>query len=594
MHKLLRRFLDVCNAIEYAHGRGVLHRDIKPGNVIVGRHGETLVVDWGLAKVQGRTDADSSDERPLMPSSASGSAETLPGSALGTPAYMSPEQARGDLEHLGPQSDVYSLGATLYCLLTGRPPVENDDFGAVLRAVQRGEFPPPRQLDPALDQALEAICLKAMALKPEDRYSSPGARRGRGAVDGRRAGDRLERAGLPPGAAVGAAKSHGGGGRGRGAGSRRGRAGGRRGCPDAGQRPVALANQATPALDDTRKAQAETQAALRQSEESRKQAEAVSAFLVQAFRSPDPSRDGRQVKVVRGVGQGQRAARQGVHGIPGDPGDAAGRPGPDLPAAWACSTGPSVCTRRPAPYMEAALGPDHPQTLASRNNLANAYMSAGRTSEAIALHEATLKLFESKLGPDHPETLQCRNDLAVDYWFAGQNAKAIAMHEETLKLRESKLGPDHPDTLQSRQNLAIAYSTGRMSEAIAMFKEVLRLQEKKLGPDHPHTLESRNDLAGAYREAGRLSEATALDEETLKLRESRLGPDHPETTQQSRQPGPRLLRTPAGCPRRSRWTKETLKLRESKLGPDHPDTLISRINLADAYRDAGRIERRSR
>ena len=103
LRKLLRRFLDVCNAIEYAHSRGVLHRDIKPGNVIVGRHGETLVVDWGLAKARGGPTPRSSDERPLVPSSASGSAETLPGSALGTPAYMSPEQARGDLEHLGPR-----------------------------------------------------------------------------------------------------------------------------------------------------------------------------------------------------------------------------------------------------------------------------------------------------------------------------------------------------------------------------------------------------------------------------------------------------------------------------------------------------------
>src|SRR5437588_4407658 len=142
LRKLLRRFLDVCNAIEYAHARGVLHRDLKPGNIIVGKHGETLVVDWGLAKATGRSEPGM-DERPLMPSSASGSAETLPGSALGTPAYMSPEQARGDLEHLGPRSDVYSLGATLYCLLTGRPPVEDDDVGVVLRAVQRGEFPPP-------------------------------------------------------------------------------------------------------------------------------------------------------------------------------------------------------------------------------------------------------------------------------------------------------------------------------------------------------------------------------------------------------------------------------------------------------------------
>jgi serine/threonine-protein kinase len=169
---LLRRFLDVCNAIGYAHSRGVLHRDIKPGNIIVGKHGETLVVDWGLAKATGRAEPGAG-ERTLVPSSASGSAETLPGSALGTPTYMSPEQAAGDLERLGPRSDVYSLGATLYCLLTGQPPQEGDDFGELLRRVQRGDHPRPRQLDPSIDPALEAVCLKAMALNPEDRYAGP-------------------------------------------------------------------------------------------------------------------------------------------------------------------------------------------------------------------------------------------------------------------------------------------------------------------------------------------------------------------------------------------------------------------------------------
>jgi serine/threonine-protein kinase len=107
-----------------------------------------------------------------MPSSASGSAETLPGTALGTPAYMSPEQAAGELDRLGPRSDVYSLGATLYCLLTGKPPQEGDDIGEVLRKVQRGEFSPPRQIDPSIDPALEAVCNKAMATEPEDRYGS--------------------------------------------------------------------------------------------------------------------------------------------------------------------------------------------------------------------------------------------------------------------------------------------------------------------------------------------------------------------------------------------------------------------------------------
>ena len=85
---------------------------------------------------------------------------------------MSPEQAAGDLEHLGPRSDVYSLGATLYCILTGRPPFETEEVGNVLQKVQRGDFSPPRQLDPSLDKSLEAICLKAMATKPDDRYAS--------------------------------------------------------------------------------------------------------------------------------------------------------------------------------------------------------------------------------------------------------------------------------------------------------------------------------------------------------------------------------------------------------------------------------------
>jgi serine/threonine-protein kinase len=176
LRKILRRFIDVCNVIDYAHERGVLHRDIKPGNIILGKHGETLVVDWGLAKPLGRTEPGTeSDERTLVPSAASGSAETLAGSALGTPAYMSPEQAAGDLQRVGRRSDVYSLGATLYSLLTGAPPFRGDSAVAMLQAVQKSEFRPPRKLDPTIDRALEAVCLRAMAPRPEDRYSSPRA-----------------------------------------------------------------------------------------------------------------------------------------------------------------------------------------------------------------------------------------------------------------------------------------------------------------------------------------------------------------------------------------------------------------------------------
>jgi serine/threonine-protein kinase len=135
MRKLLRRFVDACNALDYAHSRGVIHRDIKPANIILGKHGETLVVDWGLAKDIGRVDP-SVGEQTIAPSS-SGSWETLPGSALRSPAYTSPEQACGDLERLGPRSDVFSLGSTLYCLLTGRPPFENEDVGEIPLAAAR-------------------------------------------------------------------------------------------------------------------------------------------------------------------------------------------------------------------------------------------------------------------------------------------------------------------------------------------------------------------------------------------------------------------------------------------------------------------------
>ena len=236
LRKLLRRFTDVCNAIEYAHSRGVLHRDIKPGNIIVGKHGETLVVDWGLAKPVGRVEPRSeSGERTLVPSSASGSAETLPGSALGTPAYMSPEQAEGDLERLGPRSDVYSLGATLYCLLTGKPPFEGD-VADVIRGVQKGGFRPPRQVDPSIDRALEAVCLKAMALKPDDRYATPKAlaedierwMADEPVTAWREPWSRRARRWAP-------AQPNGGDGRGRGGAGGPGRDGGRAGGPDPGQ-----------------------------------------------------------------------------------------------------------------------------------------------------------------------------------------------------------------------------------------------------------------------------------------------------------------------------------------------------------------------
>ena len=175
LRDLLGRFLDVCDAVAYAHSRRVIHRDIKPGNILLGPFGETLVVDWGLAKPLDDPDdlenvGTTSALGPLRTSLGStGSTPTIAGVAHGTPAYMSPEQAEGRLDLLGPASDVYSLGATLYVLLTGRPPFSGPD---TLRRVSVGDFPAPRKILEDVPRPLEAVCLKAMALEPEARYPS--------------------------------------------------------------------------------------------------------------------------------------------------------------------------------------------------------------------------------------------------------------------------------------------------------------------------------------------------------------------------------------------------------------------------------------
>lgn len=168
---LLTRFVGVCEAVEYAHSRGVIHRDIKPANILLGPYGETLLVDWGLAKVTGWEDLDG-PFRVGMPAGVEGdSNRTVPGSAVGTPSYMSPEQAAGRLDEIGPASDVYGLGASLYALLTGRAPVRGA-VSEVIASVRDGRFPSPRAVNPQVPKALEAVVLKAMALQSGDRYPS--------------------------------------------------------------------------------------------------------------------------------------------------------------------------------------------------------------------------------------------------------------------------------------------------------------------------------------------------------------------------------------------------------------------------------------
>ena len=180
LRQLLNRLVAVCNAIDFAHSRGVIHRDLKPANIMLGEYGESLVVDWGMAKVLLRAAADKSEQIDGIASEESSSpaasvaveAGTQENTIFGTPHYMSPEQAAGQISRLGVVSDVYSLGATLYQLLTGKKPFSGETLPRILAAVQHGEFVAPRRIIPAIPRSLEAICFKAMATLPEDRYTS--------------------------------------------------------------------------------------------------------------------------------------------------------------------------------------------------------------------------------------------------------------------------------------------------------------------------------------------------------------------------------------------------------------------------------------
>ena len=176
--QLLAHFINVCYAIEYAHSRGIVHRDLKPANVMIGKHGETLVLDWGLAKpVEVDSDekwSESTKRGPIQLQRPTENTQTQDGTFSGTIAYASPEQLEGRISSIGPASDIYSLGAILFEILTGIPSVaaRPKSLTEVIEKIRIGELAQPRSINRRIPMALEMICRKAMQYEPQKRYAT--------------------------------------------------------------------------------------------------------------------------------------------------------------------------------------------------------------------------------------------------------------------------------------------------------------------------------------------------------------------------------------------------------------------------------------
>ena len=211
--RLLGRFVAICEVIAYAHSRGVLHRDLKPHNVMLGRFGETLIIDWGLARSTGQSDPGGAEpgDVPLAPPSRAGPTSSLPGCLIGSPPYMSPEQAAGKLDELGPATDVYGLGAILYSILTGHSPVlhlENEPAESVCASRARGDRPAAFAESPHPSRPRSRVPQGAGTAARGPLPVGPRPGRRRRALAGRRAGFRPPRPPLDALLALGAQAPH--------------------------------------------------------------------------------------------------------------------------------------------------------------------------------------------------------------------------------------------------------------------------------------------------------------------------------------------------------------------------------------------------
>jgi tetratricopeptide (TPR) repeat protein/tRNA A-37 threonylcarbamoyl transferase component Bud32 len=561
--KAARCVEQIAEAIHYAHQRGVLHRDLKPSNVLIDEFDQPRITDFGLAKRLAST-----SDLALRTSNL-----TVTGQVLGSPNFMPPEQAGGKRGEIGAYSDIYSLGAILFHLVTGRPPFVAQTVAETLQQILHTEPVPPRLLNPSVPRDLETICLKCLEKDPRRRYETAHGL----ATELERFLNNEPVLAQPPTRLYRFQKL-----------ARRNK------VPFTAAAAILLAlvaglGVATWGLLRERAARARAEAAEQAARTEVAKFEQVAQFLKDMLKGVEPSVAlGRDTTLLRDI-LDKTAERL----------DKELKDQPTVEAELRETIGnvyqglaefvkAEAMYRQVLSLRKKALGDKHLDVATALDNLATALGHQGKYAEAEALYRKSLAIRKQLSAVEHPQGLQGLTHLAGALDLQGKYAEAEAILRESLALQKRLFGNDHPDVAESLNNLAtVLYDQGQFAEAELCYRQALAVQKKLVGNEHPHVATTLYNIASILQAQSKSAEAEALYREALAMQKKLLGNDHPDVAF-SLTSLAITFQTQGKYAEAEAQIREALTLREKRLGKEHPLVTDSLANLAAILLDQGK------